>query len=348
MQRCALAIVILVTLFLPACSGQGDSATAERLAAIEAKLEKALEKAPKGDGETLARLDRRLREMESSLEDILTAMEFLAVDVDAIKRNTWETLSSMQTTGEDGEVEPPDEYRRLFDPEAREKLVELAAAKGVRLFEGRLEVDGVIVQNRAMLEFLAVVAGGKEHETVIALVGSAEYGGEMPKGLASMINACILALGFEKGQPVRASKDGKVLPPQGEPIHVYVEWAGEDGEAIRARGEDLVYNIEKKEPMSRGKWVYVGSRFERMYGSSEVAYMADLTGDVIATYSWPNTIIDNTTSEGSDDIYYTCLTPRIPEVGTKVTLVLSREEMEAKEFPSLELPEEEDDAESGK
>ena len=55
----------------------------------------------------------------------------------------------------------------------------------------------------------------------------------------------------------------------------------------------------------------------------------DLTGDLVATYSWPNTIVDNVTSEGSDDIYYTCLTPRIPEVGTKVTLVLAREEMEA-------------------
>ena len=55
--------------------------------------------------------------------------------------------------------------------------------------------------------------------------------------------------------------------------------------------------------------------------------MADLTGDIVATYSWPNTVIDNVTSEGSDDIYYVAYTPRIPKVGTRVTFVVAKGEL---------------------
>jgi len=348
-----LAVLMVASLFLTGCSDPGvQAAQTERLKALEAQLTVILEKLEKSsrggaDRDVMARFDRRIGALESKVDDILTAMEFLAVDVDMIKRNTWETLKSIQTEQDGEEPEAPDEYRKLFDPAAREQLRTAAAAKGVRLLEDRVEVDGVVIQNRAMLEFLAVVMGGKEHEAIIAVTGNAEHGGQMPKGLAGMINASILALGFEKGTPVRASRDGKVLPPEGETIYIYIEWKGEDGKTVRARAEDLVYNLEKKEPMGRGKWVYVGSRFERDYATSAVVYMADLTGDLVATYSWPNTIIDNVTSEGSDDIYYTCLTPRIPEVGTKVALVFARKELKAKDFPSLELPEEDGGEGSG-
>ncbi len=341
-----LSVTTVASLFLAGCSDPGvQVAQTKRLKALEVQLAVVLEKldqSPRGraDADVVARLDRRIGALESKVDDILTAMEFLAVDVDMIKRNTWETLKSIQTEQDGEEPEAPAEYRKLFEPAAREQLRAAAAAKGVRLLEDRVEVDGVIIQNRAMLEFMAVVMGGKEHESIIAVTGNAEHGGAMPKGLAGMINASILALGFQKGTPVRASRDGKVLPPEGETIYIYIEWRGEDGKTVRARAEDLVYNLEKKQPMGRGKWVYVGSRFERDYATSAVVYMADLTGDLVATYSWPNTIIDNVTSEGADDIYYTCLTPRIPKIGTKVVLVFARKELEAKEFPSIELPEE--------
>jgi hypothetical protein len=202
-----------------------------------------------------------------------------------------------------------------------------------------VEIPGVVIQNRVMLEFLAVVSGGKEHEAIIALTGNFDRSGRQPvEGLAGMINACILALGYEKGTPVRASRDGKVLPPEGEKVYLYVEWedAG-SGEVVRARAEDLVYNVKTMKSMARECWVYVGSRFERDWGTGDVVYLADFTGDVVATYSWPNTIIDNTTSEGSDDIYYACFTDRLPPVGTAVTLVVSREPRPAKEFPEPEF-----------
>jgi hypothetical protein len=179
-----------------------------------------------------------------------------------------------------------------------------------------------------------VTAGGKEHEAIVAVVGNHDPdSGRMAEGLAGMLNACILALGYEKGTPVKISRDGKVMPPEGDPIHMYLEWEGEDGETVRARAEDLVFDLQTKKAMERDRWVYVGSRFERDWGSGKTVYMADLTGDIAATYSWPNTIIDNTTSEGSDDIYYVCYTPRIPKVGTRVTFVVSAEPLAAKDFP---------------
>jgi hypothetical protein len=133
------------------------------------------------------------------------------------------------------------------------------------------------------------------------------------------------------------------------PIHIYLEWKGDDGEVVRARAEDLVYNAKTRTPMERGKWVYVGSRFERNQGTGETNYLADLTGDLVATYSWVTTIVDNTTSEGSDDTNYYCYTPRIPAIGTKVVLVFSKKELTAKEFPADDMSGEEDgDGDSGK
>jgi hypothetical protein len=311
----------------------------ELKAQVEADRTAAPAPAPRATGDLkavradLARLDERT-------QDLLTALEFLAIDIDGIKRNTWDTLQAMQSSGQGPAPEMPDAYKKLFNPETKEALRTLAAEKGVVLKEDRVEVPAIIVQNRTMLEFFAVTTGGKEHEAVVSLLGNYDPQGErLPEGLAGMINACILALGYEPGKPV-SSKDGKVLPPSGAPIWLYLEW-DEGGETVRARAEDLVYNIERKKQMDRGKWVYVGSHFARDWATGESVYMADITGDIAATYSWPNTIIDNVTSEGSDDIYYVCYTPRIPKIGTKVTFVIAKEELPAKDFPDEPPPEEE-------
>jgi hypothetical protein len=336
-----LTLFLLVIVFL---LGQSRSARVEReLAGLKPQGERP---AP-ADPAALASLRERLGRLEIKVQDTLDALEFLAVDIDGIKRNTWETMQTVKAMR--GSVEPdlPEDYKRLFEPETRDALLELASEKGVRLLEDRVEVDGVIIQQRAMLEFFAVISGGKEHEAVVAVTGSYDREGDTrPEKLGVTINACLLALGYEKGTPVAVTPDGKVVPPKGMAIHLYLEWKGENGEEVRARAEDLVYNIDKKRQMERGKWIFVGSRFEQDPMSGDVFYLADLTGDLVATYSWPNTIIDNTTSEAQDDIYYVCYTPRVPAVGTKVSLVFSKEPLPAKDFPEEDL--EKDDDGSGK
>jgi hypothetical protein len=292
---------------------------------------------------------RDTRNLLEALKMFADDFEFLMVDVDAVKRNTWDLLEELKASGRVGqEPEPPAEYRDLFNPETRQALVERAAERGVTLLDDRVLVPGVVIQDRAMLEFFAVITGGKEHEAVVALTGNHDpEKGRLPEGLAGMINACILALGYERGEPVSVTPDGKVVPPSGETIHIYMEW-DEKGETVRARAEDLIYDLDSKRAMERGKWVYVGSRFERDFGAGTgVVYMADITGDVVATYSWPNTIIDNTTLEAKDDIYYVCYTPRIPKIGTKATVVFSKTELPAREFEEGGM-EEEDGGDSGK
>ncbi len=302
-----------------------DPAAAGRIASLERKMDR-----------LLATVPGRLSAAEEKVDDILTALQFLSVDVDWIKRTTWDTLQVLQAGSEAPEPPIPEKYRALMNPETREALVKAAAEKGVRLLADpdRVEVAGVIVQNRAPLECFAVVSGGREHEAVVAVTGSYPRDGKkLPDRLAATINACLLALGYERGTPVRYSRDGKVLPPEGEKIRIYVEWKDAEGNRVRVRAEDLVYDIQTKRAMQRDPWVYVGSRFERDPASGETIYLADATGDVAVTYSWPNTIIDNITKEAADDVYYTCYTPRIPAVGTKVTLVFSRDPLPAREFP---------------
>ncbi|MHC4469874.1 MAG: YdjY domain-containing protein [Planctomycetota bacterium] len=331
-----LMLALLVVMFLIIDSRTGALRREVESLRADAAREIPGERTPP-DRKELAAIQARLGRLEVKSQDVLDAMEFLAVDIDGIKRNTWEALQTVKAMRGNVEPEMPEDYKRLFEPETREALLKLASEKGVRLLEDRVEVDGVIIQQRAMLEFFAVISGGKEHESVVAVTGSYERDGERrPEKLGATINACILALGYERGSPVSVTPDGKVIPPKGTPIHIYVEWKDEKGETVRARAEDLVYNIDKERPMARDRWVYVGSRFEQNPMSGEAIYLADLTGDLVATYSWPNTIVDNTTSEAQDDIYYVCFTPRIPEVGTKVVLVFSKEPLPAKDFPEEE------------
>jgi hypothetical protein len=349
-----LVLALILAPVLSACTDVGAGASGDTaVRALAAELRKSQEEIRTTQAELkkyLRSVNARMADLQQKTDDVLTALEFLAVDIDAVKRNTWETLHAMQASEGNPEPEMPDDYKGLFEPETVEKVRKLAAEKGIALRESRVDVPAVVIQDRAMLEFFAVAAGGKEHEAVVALLGNVDPEGNTRRaeGLPGMLNACLLALGYQKGTPVKVSRDGKVLPPEGEPIYLYIEWE-EDGKTVRARAEDLIYNIQREATMERGKWVYVGSRFERDFGSGEVIYMADVTGDVAATYSWPNTIIDNTTSEGQDDIYYRCFTGRIPKVGTRVTMVFSKKELSAKDFPPIpEGAADENDGGSGK
>lgn len=326
-----------------ASSGPGEAVSVERRLAD-------LEKAVRGIRTDTQNLLKALTLMAEDLQDMKLGQEFLQSEIQGLKQNTWDVLERLsEIAGAPGEKPMPEEYRKLFNPETRQALVEAAAKKGVVLKEDRVEVPGVIVQDRAMLEFFAVVAGGKEHESIVALTGNVDPKKGRPEGLAGMINACLLALGFVKGKPLEVAKDETLIPPKGMTVHLYLEFPDASGDTVRVRAEDLVYDLDTKSAMMRDPWVYIGSQFQAD-GAGGTAYVADLTGDVVSTWSWPFTIIDNITLSAKDDVSFVCYEDRIPPVGTKVTMVFSKAPLPAKDFPASPPPgeEAEDDGDSGR
>jgi hypothetical protein len=121
------------------------------------------------------------------------------------------------------------------------------------------------------------------------------------------------------------------MPASGEPIHMYVEWEV-DGKTIRARAEDLVYNETTNRAMDANTWIYVGSRFLRNVGTGQSDFMAEVTGNIAATFGGENSIVANASPEATDDNeanFFRGYTPRCPPLETPVTLVISRVALEA-------------------
>jgi len=85
----------------------------------------------------------------------------------------------------------------------------------------RVMVECEAVNADTPLEFLCVLAGTAEHETILRT-----------QAKPSHIHASLLMIGMESGQPIRYSPaTGQWLPPQGPPLQISVEFE-KDGQKV--------------------------------------------------------------------------------------------------------------------
>src|SRR4029453_13709848 len=73
----------------------------------------------------------------------------------------------------------------------------------------------------------------------------------------------------------------------GNKVSISASWKTSLGEN-HCRGEDLIFNTQTKSPMSRGNWVYNGSR---IVGGT---FLAQRDGSVVSIISYPDALIKNT------------------------------------------------------
>jgi len=151
----------------------------------------------------------------------------------------------------------------------------------------------------------------------------------LPVGYAAAINEACRALNLPLGKPTRYPRrvGERVQPAEGEPIHVYVEWTGEDGKTVRVAAEDLVYDANRGGTIDAGTWIYVGSTKVRHRETGVREYMADLNGHIVSTFGSAHAIISNKTRDASDDDavnFFRGYTDRVPVEGTPVKLIISR------------------------
>jgi hypothetical protein len=280
----------------------------------------------------------RLRAMEHMLQAVHADLDVHYGDTDALRRMVGElTRAVEEQSGLDvGGVRQPPQLD-WTEPELFEAARRAAAEVGIELTEDEVRVPARIVLRQGLLEYLAVLKGGKEHETLVSLHGNTPPDERRPKTLGVRLNNAIQALGFTRGHPIRFTPTG-TLPARGEPVYLFLEWE-EAGERVVVRAEDLVWDRLRNAPMERGKWVYVGSSFVPGDEEGELLFAADLTAEAVATYSAPNTIIDNVADGAQDDTVFLVATPRLPEGVHEVTFVVRREDREpTREFPPPPVP----------
>lgn len=274
--------------------------------------------------------------LTEQIETLRADFDFLAGDIERLGRKIDDlsrSLENRDALGGDDPVGPPE--LDWTEPELFEAARRAAESVGITLTADEVRVPARICIREGMLEYFACLKGGKEHETFLSLVGNVPEEARRPRDFGAKLNTAIQALGFKRGRPIRFSPAG-TKPATGDPVHLFVEWT-RGGATELVRAEDLVWNRIEERPMQRGRWVYVGSSYLEGDEAGTFDFAADLTAEAVATYSAPNTIIDNTEPGAQDDTVFVVATPRIPDDVVHATLVIRRTDREAtKTFPAVE------------
>ncbi|MHC4548483.1 MAG: YdjY domain-containing protein [Planctomycetota bacterium] len=214
--------------------------------------------------------------------------------------------------------------------------------------EGVVRAVGEIVyRGGGPCEYLVNVAPAKAHETIVLLDnGPWEEEQRRPRGqlngLATVLNNALIAAGFEKGRPFDWDrKTGEVFAPTGETVYIYAEWEDEQGKVTRARMCDWLWNYKIIDVMQPGKFVYTGSMMiDEGPPDHKQWFGAEVDRLLVAILNTSTVLIDNIEEGGLDNGAYEAIAARIPPLGTRVTVLFSRKELQAKKYPPLQLPEE--------
>jgi len=161
---------------------------------------------------------------------------------------------------------------------------------------------GKVNMQRGLVEYLAVAAKGKLHESVLELDVQPLH-----------LQLGVMMLGLEPQGGLRFQ--GDTQDPKGPPVELSVSWE-QAGKEVRVPAEQLLWDGEKKRTMEEKAWVFSGSQV------SARGFEADRTRSIIASYRDPAAIINNRLPAGADDTVYEANERVLPKVGTRVELVI--------------------------
>jgi hypothetical protein len=289
----------------------------------------------------LADIDKRLEDVAQRLDKIEDRTDkiegdqsLLVDDMTKMARKVDHLVASMEGRG-GGKVDEAPEPPAIdwTQPQLFEAAKKTGAEYGIELSADEIRVPSRFVLRQGAIEYFAVLKGGKEHETLISLLGNTPAGERRPRDFAARLNNAVMAIGFKRGRGVRFTPTGRVAP-KGDTAYLFIEWE-EKGEKVLARAEDLVWDRTKDAPMERGKWVFVGSSFVQGDDPNTPVFAADVTAEVVSTYTQsPDTMFDNTTADATDDSAFLVASPRLPPDVDKCTLVIRHVDREpTRTFP---------------
>lgn len=203
-------------------------------------------------------------------------------------------------------------FEPLVDASKTLKRLDKTAPIWVSTDRANVVLGGTICLREGLLEFFACRRGSKEHESIVAL--------DVPPHL---ICAALLAIGAKQGTP--AKFEPKFVPPTGEEIEIEVRWRdGKTGEIRKVRAQEMVVEETSGKPMSV-PWVFTGGVFG-VDADGKKYYLANVTGEIFGVSNFPGSVLDVPLESSSDNaqLMYAPNTPKIPPIGTDVTLILSR------------------------
>lgn len=172
-------------------------------------------------------------------------------------------------------------------------------------------IGGYICLRDGALEMFACPANTKEHESVIAT-----------NAYASEMHAALLAIEAEPGSPSRWTEEG-FTPPHGSLIDIQVRWFDEQSkQEVTRSAKEMVFNVVKQKTME-SDWIFGGSVSYQDPETGDKYYVAD-SGEMICLSNFSTAAIDIQveSTNTNEDLYFRAHTENIPELGTKVYMIL--------------------------
>ena len=176
----------------------------------------------------------------------------------------------------------------------------------------RVIVGGVIAFRKGVLEMFACLKNTKEHESIVAV-----------NAKAYLVHTGLLAIGAKPGKPVQY--DPSYLPATGPKVKVEVVWKDKDGKEQRRLAQDMIRNV-RTQKMMKHDWVFAGSYFWTDEETGKKYYQAE-GGELICVSNFSTATLDLPveSSQSNGQLLFEAATERIPDLGTKVRLILTPE-----------------------
>jgi hypothetical protein len=171
------------------------------------------------------------------------------------------------------------------------------------------------------MEYLLVSSWGKVHESILR-TDSEPY----------RIHVGMLLLGAKGAEaseeemiqdPVPFVTEPSEMRVPGDKISVEVRWKS-NGKENKRRAEELVYNIQKKAKLPRGRWVYNGSYM------IESTFVAQREGSTISLITDPEALINYDGPGHDNDSIWIANTNRLPPSDVPLEIIIKLPRQKAK------------------
>jgi hypothetical protein len=181
-----------------------------------------------------------------------------------------------------------------------------------------LTFPATLNMNEGLIEYLVVTTSGKTHESLLRTEVEPLH-----------LQVAMLLLGAKGAQAKPLSKapvggplsvkelakaDAEAI--KGEPVSIEVQWTA-GGKKTQRRIEELVLSRATKSPMSKGDFVFNGSRVW------EGTFVAQRDGSIISTIIDPDAMFNNPRPGREDDQIWEIIKKKAPAVGTPVELTIT-------------------------
>lgn len=171
--------------------------------------------------------------------------------------------------------------------------------------KGEITFPGAVNMDRGPIEYALVHSTGKVHESLLR-TDVEPY----------QIHVARLLAGTNGMAAKSVPSTEEEL--KGDRVIIQARWKS-NAEETSLRIEDLIFNSESNSVMSRGPWIYTGSRF------LDGTFLAQRDGSLVAIMSDPDALINNPRPGRENDKIWQVNSVKMAPVGTPVEITIQLE-----------------------